>query len=430
VAIPQNSPKGAALFENSTLLAPTEQAMSATGDDLMVQYSWNLDDASAAKEVHAHLQAFEVMAAGLGYLGRAEDRVEVGVSIVDDLPNPASAGCPDCWRPTTDGGECDLWVARAETTDRLIARHAAPVAARERKPPAQRHLRQQPYSRDCHHPRLPVSVAVFQLFSLDDDPDAPPLACDAEGSGKWRAMLRELAIEIARDESQWESPDLALELVSGHPPGKAGRAEQPHLAFVPLPSFNATGTADGRVRRIALVGYALPDIADQAKDIYNSIESLLDNQKVDAGGVPARLRRLSELSSRDKIWSQLVRTGRVWHSLTPVALARGFKVAKLAPDGSRPLSSNERHRRKLGEWSDLLRGSLRHVALPEHLVTGCEITLTASPLLPGTGRAERYRPPGETAVLTHARLEFPEPVRGPLIVGDRRYFGFGLFAPA
>jgi CRISPR-associated protein Csb2 len=429
VAIPQNSPKGSALFENSTLLAPTQRATPVTDDDLAVQYRWSLDDASTLEDAHLHLPILEGMTAELGYLGRAEDRVEVDVSIADDLARSTQTSRSDRWHPTTGQGDSDLWLPRAGTTDALVARHTAPVSPRERKPPTQRHLHQQPYSRDSLTPRLPVSVAVFQLFSADDDPDSSPLACDQEGAGRWRAMLRDVAIGVAKDESQWESPELALELVSGHPAGKSSRTNQPHLAFVPLPSFNATGTADGRVRRIALVGYALPGVADRAKEIYETIATLLDGQKIDLGGVPARLRRASGNPSQDKIWSQLIRSGRVWHSLTPVALARGFKVPKFAPDGARQLSSNERYRVKLAEWSNLLRDSLGHVALPEPIVASCEITLTASPLLPGTERAERYRPPGETAVLTHVRLEFAEPVRGPLIIGDRRYFGFGLLSP-
>ena len=84
----------------------------------------------------------------------------------------------------------------------------------------------------------------------------------------------------------------------------------------------------------------------------------------------------------------------------------------------------------VAELTALLRSSLRHIGLPDALVEGCNVTLTASPLLPNTERAERYRPAGESAVFTHARLEFSEEVRGPLIIGDRRYQGYGLLFPS
>jgi CRISPR-associated protein Csb2 len=113
----------------------------------------------------------------------------------------------------------------------------------------------------------------------------------------------------------------------------------------------------------------------------------------------------------------------------PVALARHFKVPTHSEDGKRKLTENERYLRKLAEWTALVRSSLCDIGLPQDLATTCGIILTASPLVPNTHRAERYRPPGESAVFTHARLAFAKPVRGPLIVGDRRYQGYGLFVP-
>ena len=132
----------------------------------------------------------------------------------------------------------------------------------------------------------------------------------------------------------------------------------------------------------------------------------------------------------DRVWCQFVRASRVWQSVTPVAIARGFDVPTHSPDGSRKLTSNERHLRRLSEWSALLRSSLRHIGLPDDVVDKSLMLLTTSPLIPNTERAERYRPPGESAVFTHARVEFNQPVRGPLILGDRRYQGYGLFFPS
>jgi CRISPR-associated protein Csb2 len=282
----------------------------------------------------------------------------------------------------------------------------------------------QPYTRVCPQARPPVHVTIFQVLPANDDPDAIPLSCDPESSGRWRAALRGLIVEIARETSLWTDPNMAVELLTGHVPGKDRRLEQPHLAIVPLPTFNPTGTADGRVRRLALLGFTQPGIANQGAEIYDTLGTALDGEIV--AEMSGRLQRCD--IAHDKIWGQLTGASRVWCSLTPVAIARGFKVPRFTPDG-RPLGTNERHLRKLAEWSALLQDSLRHIGLPEPLVCNCSIQLTASPLVHRTVRAERYRPPGESAVLTHARIEFPEPVSGPLIVGDRRYQGLGLFVP-
>jgi len=93
------------------------------------------------------------------------------------------------------------------------------------------------------------------------------------------------------------------------------------------------------------------------------------------------------------------------------------------------MSSNEHYQRKLYEWSMLLRGSLKHVGIPDEIIVACSIELTNTPLVPRSQRAERYRAPGEAAVLSHVRIEFPTQMRGPLIIGDRRYKGFGLCVP-
>jgi CRISPR-associated protein Csb2 len=203
---------------------------------------------------------------------------------------------------------------------------------------------------------------------------------------------------------------------------------------VPLPSVDASRKADGRVRRIALLGYAAPEDTSKAIPIYETLFKALDDLIV-TEQTPCRRRgeyfpvRLElRQPNTDAIWHHLTCKSRIWCSVIPVAISRGFKVPKFHPDG-RPMSDNERHRRKLHEWSKLLRDSLHHIGLPPELVAACAIESTATPLVPESQRAEKYRAPGEQAVLTHVRLEFPTQIRGPLILGDRRYFGLGLFVP-
>jgi CRISPR-associated protein Csb2 len=315
----------------------------------------------------------------------------------------------------------------------LEERHTAKVNERETRKPAQRWMRLVRYSDDSPRAMQPVATAILQLMPADGDPDAHAFSCDAEYSGLWREFFRCIIVKLASDPDNWDDPALAEELLTGHAaPGK--RAERPHLAIVPLPSVDAARKADGRVRRVALLGYAAPEAADKAVSIYESLFKALDDLIV-TEQTPCR-RRDEDVSVRlelrqpnvDAIWHHLTGKSRVWCSVIPVAISRGFKVPKFHPDG-RPMSENERHRRKLHEWSELLRSSLRHIGLPPELVAACAIEPTATPLVPKTQRAEKYRAPGEQAVLTHVRLEFPCCIRGPVLLGDRRYFGFGLFVP-
>lgn len=430
LAIPQNNPGKNDRTKTSILLAPTlaRRAVGRSGEPLKVDYVWRLD-AAASQEAARHLGVLADLTAQVRYLGRAEDQVEARIELKEQDFFSTSAEMFETWRPADQAPDVGLWVPKSGTTNDLIRNHGEPVAERTRKSPARRFLRAQGYARETAAGLLPVHVAIFQLFRETGHPDEPPLSCDAEYAGVWRSRIRQKAVDFALDRARWDEPELAQELITGHPPGESKRTEQPHLAFVPLPSISLHGKADGRVRRFALLGYTRAGIEAQGADVYRVLCASLDGETVEAGGSDYRLQRLAGRPEMDKIWFQFLRSSRVWHSVTPVALAGGFKVPTHSQDGSRELSSNERHLRKLSEWASLVRSSLLHIGLPGEVVATCSIAPTPSPLVPGTQRAERYRPPGESAVLIHARIEFAEPVRGPLIVGDRRYQGYGLFFP-
>ncbi len=424
VAIPQNNPNKSKLEQHSTLLAPTLKAVSRTDDPLEVRYHWAIEETS---ETERYLEILQDAAARVSYLGRAEDRAELSLAITAEAKSARLVR----WTPQPDGDTL-LSVPREGTTKGLCERYQERPKWRQLKPPAQDWMEHRRYSDEAPHPRQPVEVAIFQLFPDNDDPDAVPLSCDPETSGRWREFFRSRIVDLARNEAYWDEPELASELLAGHA-ANGQPAQRPHLAVVPLPTFNRDHTADGRVRRVALIGYASPEVESDARDIYRTVFRALDRdvEEVDtpfskAGVFPIRLQQV--LHHDDMIWRPLCGKSRVWCSLTPSAISRGFSVPKRTPDGRR-LSSNERYQRKLGEWTKLLRDSLRHLNLPDQLIAETFIEISATPFLPKLQRAERYRAPGEEAVLTHVRLTFPEPVKGPIVLGDRRYFGFGLCVP-
>jgi len=433
VAIPQNNydkKSKLGLLSNSVLLAPSDKAV-AHEDELAVSYLWPLVEPVTEAAAHSHFNSLSELVAQAPYLGRAEDRIEASAEIsATDAVLQLDPFSSERWLPCEEFDETELWLPQPNTTDRLIARHVGIAMARERKDDVQRHLCRQGYSTQRAHARLPVVVSIFQLFPLGDDPDALPLSFDTDNPSRWRSPMRELAIRTAETRDFWDNADLACELISGHQPGNSKPSEQPHLAFVPLPSITASGKADGRVRRMGLLGFSNDSSASAAKDIYTTLAMTLDGEILNINGLDARLRLLDKPANQDAIWSQLVGTSRVWHTLTPVALVRGFKTPKMIPDGSRALTSNERHQHRQILGTALLRDSLRHAGMPERIVATCEICLTASPLITATTRAENYRAPNDSVVVNHARIEFSEPIRGPLLIGDRRYQGLGLFLPA
>jgi len=424
LAIPQNNPNKSKLEQHSMLLAPTLKAVSRTEDPLEIHYHWHIDP---TPETDRHFEVLRDAAARVSYLGRAEDRAELSLAIVSDKENARLVR----WTPQRDG-DTYLWVPRNGTTAGLCRRYNEPPKWRQLKPASQDWMQRHRYSDDAPRPIQPVSAAIFQLFPDTADPDAVAISCDPETSGVWRELFRKRIVDLARNDVYWDDPELAVELLAGHA-ANGDRTQKPHLAIVPFPTLNRDHSADGRVRRVALIGYAAPEVATPAQEIYRTLYRALAGAVEDVetrfATKRSHLIQLRQVSTdEDKVWRQLCGKSRVWCSLTPAAISRGFKVPKHTPDG-RLLSADERYQIKLGEWDKLLRDSLRHITLPERLISETRIEFSATPFLPKAKRAETYRAPGENAVLSHIRLTFPEPVKGPFILGDRRYFGFGLCVP-
>jgi len=420
IAIPQNNPNKTKLHEHSILLAPTLKAIPLTDTPLEVVYQWDIGDETP----EGALEILRDATARVSYFGRGEDRAEVSLSVTDAPPTlPLVRWLPD------NTGDTELWGAISGTTDGLRKRHTAKVPPRETRMPAQRWMRLVRYSDDAPQPTQAVSTAIFLLFPDDDDPDARPLDCDPQNGGLWREFFRHLICDMAEEPSYWDDPAFASELLTGHVANKSKNANS-HLAIVPLPSLNANNTADGRIRRIALLGYAPTDRQAEAREIFETVFRALDD-RIETLKNNATVRIVRHDASSDKIWYFLTRRSRSWATVSPVAISRHFNVPQFKVDDTgaqTALSENERIRYRNTEIVKLLRSSLEHIGIPPDLAQECHIELTSTPLIPRTLRAERYRPPNEKAFITHAYIEFPRLVRGPLLLGDRRYFGLGLFA--
>ena len=118
------------------------------------------------------------------------------------------------------------------------------------------------------------------------------------------------------------------------------------------------------------------------------------------------------------------RRARRWHTVTPVALPVQRRRGKLT--GSER-ADDERHA------AGAVAAALRHAG---HDPRGAGIRLQAEPFFAKGERAERFEPQDEAmrqrfaGRLRHVEITFAEPVSGPLVIGDGRYLGLGLMAPA
>lgn len=255
--------------------------------------------------------------------------------------------------------------------------------------------------------------------------------------GQCRHLLataaREAVAEMTADPPHWEElMRLGESVICGHVPN-GGKYEGPHVAVVALPSVLGPHP-DGKVRRLALVGFGCTD--PTALELFETVATLLhDRELVDEGvATGIRLRR-----ERDQDWlSLLTRPAAVWESITPVVLERPEFLRK---DWERlghlqrrqdARAGNDRAARELDRAiaqrrDELVRAAVDRLGIGEVL----EVESSRAPWRAGAHVASQYRTSGylRASPRFHVRVTFHTPVHGPILVGRGRYVGLGLLRP-
>ncbi len=375
---------------------------SVTPTDPRVTYVWpsvTLDEAQ-----HRTLDG---LLARLVRLGHSSSLVRA--RIVGDPPAPV-------WWPAVNG----------ERTLRTV--HAGQLEALEEA--FSRHRETEPR----------VMPARFTRYTREQ-PTPPPPEPATVFSDDWLVLRRvggpaipmEATVGVARTLRKAllaHAPEIP-EILSGHTAD--GRpSERDHLAIVPLP-FVAHRHASGALLGFALV---LPRAAgtDERRAVYAAVAAWEAAARCEDEETPRlplhlgaagvlELERLEfvapQASLRAATWCG---PARVWHSATPVALdhhpgdLHSRDAAKLA--------------KAIAEAVASIRRACARIGLPEPEA----VEVLPAPALAGAAKARRYPPYPDREdrtrrLLTHVRLEFASPVRGPVLLGAGRYVGLGLFRP-
>ena len=212
--------------------------------------------------------------------------------------------------------------------------------------------------------------------------------------------------------------------------------EKPHLAILPLP-FVGRRHADGHLLGVALAfprdisvrerGTALRNVFEQIVEGDESIRAIrldLKNYRR-LRNETAQLQLVREdrltppINLRASTWT---RACSVWETVTPIALDRFPK--------------NDRNKQR-AEWREEVAGiisqSCVNIGLPEpwavHVhhnafLEGVPKALPKAggfPLMPTNDKGTRFQ--------MHARIEFAEPVVGPVSIGAGRFVGYGFCRP-
>jgi len=378
---------------------------SVTPTDPVVTFVWR-----QAEPTEEHCQALDALLARLVRLGHSSSLVSA--RLVRQAPQPT-------WFPSEFGGEvmrttrtgqlqelCSAWERHRETEPRIM-----PAVFRTYGPQSTSQFEAAPQTcfedaglvlHRCRGPRLPISAT-------------PNLA----------RAVRRLLLSMA--------PEPIPEAICGHR-ADGSPSERDHLAVVPLP-FVGHRHATGDLLGLALL---LPRevTPEDRRALYLAIDAWErahrgPEDERDAPEVPVHLgplgswyvRRLEDEARPATLdlrtWT---RPSRTWCSVTPVALDR-------YPG---PLGARDAVKRSKAEAlaTRTIEAAVERVGLPRPI----RVDFEPRSLLAGSASARSFgRFPADPArnplALTHVRVEFAEPVRGPLLVGAGRYLGLGLFRP-
>jgi len=265
------------------------------------------------------------------------------------------------------------------------------------------------------------SPSVAQSESVAEGPFEPALFVLRQVGGRRLGLeacgfvARAMRIELERR----HGPNVPEWIVGHAPDGTTSRQSRP--AYIPL-GFVGHEHADGHLLGVAVAvprdfehTAILLELLTQLHNSDGEVEVTLDvtNRQLENREVgklhlqlDERPERQRQLMVQTNTWT---RPACVWTTVTAIILPQ-FPSAGLAAE-------------------ELVAKECAKCGFPEPLA----VRVSAAPLLPGVPHARDFEisPRGRRSArpLTHATIEFPLPVRGPVLIGPGRHSGYGLFRP-
>jgi CRISPR-associated protein Csb2 len=317
--------------------------------------------------------------------------------------------------PAADGDEVLRCVGagQLERLESAFTRHRG-VESRVLPSRPQRYGRSRPQVEDP-----PVARSVFSEDWIIFERVAGARPLSSRGTDLARALRGALL-----EQHGAETLPAAL---AGH--GDDGRAtDRAHVAFVSLP-FVGHAHADASIQGCAiLLPRELPpgerELLFRLIARWERDRASPDGTMVLAGGSlpPVHVQRVDvsgKASLRPAHWC---RPSRRFVTATPVALDRN-------PGNLRSNLQRTAHRASV-EAQRSIADACERIGLPRPV----SVEISDAPMLAGAQPVRAFLPwpgrPGRPArVRVHAEIEFPDRVRGPVLLGAGRYFGLGLCLP-
>jgi CRISPR-associated protein Csb2 len=262
-------------------------------------------------------------------------------------------------------------------------------------------------------PPRPLPIA-FEIHRTIEHQERPEYA----GKSKFRpfhhvrrvatvaGMVRNATAAVAR-RLGWDPADIASRIL-GHGGGDNGQAtSDDRLLFLPLPSITPNGISG--IRRVLLVGPPGFDLAPLRRRL-NGEELINEDSK-------RSVAMLSGIAATDRNVAPFLAPATTWSTVTPVILP-GYDD----PDKRQRLA--RLHARTLA----LIWKAFHQAGWTEDALVGAKVEYRAIGWFRGLDLARHYELPPLRFPRYHVRVQFVQPVVGPLVIGAGRYRGVGLFA--
>jgi CRISPR-associated protein Csb2 len=252
-----------------------------------------------------------------------------------------------------------------------------------------------------------LPVRPYAVFALPEGVSFRQVA-----AAKVAAMLRSLTCKLA-NESMHEFPGGSERYVAGHIDGDG--QNPPRFSYMPLPTIGHPN-ADGIIRRL-LIAEPIGGNGEHARWIQKRLGfATLRDKDGDERGILSEPRG----SGSRKVIGRYVGKGQAWCSVTPVILPGHDDFKAAAKHGERRPMKAER----------LLLKSVTQAGIP--LQSVASVSLRKAPFWSGSQHPRQYARPDYLADQNarpswHVRIDFREPVTGPIAIGAGRHIGLGLF---
>ena len=270
--------------------------------------------------------------------------------------------------------------------------------------------------------RIPYnSSPQWRLFDLRIDREGSPFRSWPQARA---VSLVEQARDAAAERLSQAMPEQKVTIerfLIGRNATAADKARRVRL--VPLPSIGHTQTNRSIRRLLVMVPSECPLSVSDVDWAFSGLtfeDGRVDKTLLVSADDPSMLRNYA-LESGESY--------RVWRSVTPVALPHGAARRRIDPlqRSEQAKLGSERMAEQQRACAAVVQ-ALRHVEIQMPVES---IHVQREPFSPKGLRAEIFAEGTRFSKerLWHVELQFAAPLEGPLVIGDGRYLGLGVFAP-